>query len=154
MISKQLQDQLSLLIIRSSMKGKYAIMQIAEKHNITLMPAMTLCLLEPNMPVPMKTLANFMSCDPSNVTGIVEQLVCEGLVERKESTLDRRIKTVTLTKAGLELRDRFLAITTSTRLPHLDRLSEIETEQLIKILEKATETTAAIQASVPKLAVA
>jgi DNA-binding MarR family transcriptional regulator len=154
MISKQLQDQLSLLIIRSSMKGKYAIMQIAEKHNITLMPAMTLCLLEPNIPVPMKTLANFMSCDPSNVTGIVEQLVCEHLVERKESTLDRRIKTVTLTEAGLALRDRFLAITTSTRLPHLDRLSEVETQQLIKILEKATETTAAIQAPVAKLSVA
>ena len=142
MISKQLQDQLSLLIIRSSMKGKYAIVEIAERHNITMMQAMTLCLLEPGQPVPMKSLSGFMSCDPSNVTGIVEQLVNEGLVERKESTRDRRIKTVTITDKGLGLRDKFLEITTSTRLPHLDALSEHETDQLIAILEKATGASA------------
>lgn len=142
MIAKQLQDQLSLLIIRSSMKGKYAIMQIAEHNNITMMPALTLCLLEPNQPVPMKSLSSFMSCDPSNITGIVEQLVSEGLVERKEATHDRRIKTVTLTEKGLRLRDKFLEITTSTRLPHLDQLTEDETEQLMTILGKATATSA------------
>lgn len=142
MIAKQLQDQLSLLIIRSSMKGKYAIMQIAEHNNITMMPALTLCLLEPNQPVPMKSLSSFLSCDPSNITGIVEQLVSEGLVERKEATHDRRIKTVTLTEKGLRLRDKFLEITTSTRLPHLDQLTEKETEQLMTILGKATATSA------------
>lgn len=142
MIAKQLQDQLSLLIIRSSMKGKYAIMQIAEHNNITMMPALTLCLLEPNQPVPMKSLSSFLSCDPSNITGIVEQLVSEGLVERKEATHDRRIKTVTLTEKGLRLRDKFLEITTSTRLPHLDQLTEDETEQLMTILGKATATSA------------
>ncbi len=142
MISKQLQDQLSLLMIRSSMKGKYAIVEIAERHNITMMQALTLCLLEPTQSVPMKTLSTFMSCDPSNITGIVEQLVTEGLVDRKESILDRRVKTVTLTDAGLALRDKFLEITTSTRLPNLDSLTEVETEQLIAILEKATATSA------------
>ncbi len=142
MISKQLQDQLSLLMIRSSMKGKYAIVEIAERHNITMMQALTLCLLEPTQSVPMKTLSTFMSCDPSNITGIVEQLVTEGLVDRKESILDRRVKTVTLTDAGLALRDKFLEITTSTRLPNLDSLTEEETEQLIAILEKATATSA------------
>jgi DNA-binding MarR family transcriptional regulator len=147
MVSKQLQDQLSLLIIRSSMKGKYAILQIAENHNITLMPAMTLCLLEPNQPVPMKSLATFMSCDPSNITSIVEQLVIEGLVERKESSQDRRIKTITLTDAGLALRDQFLEITTSTRLPNLGMLTQEEIKQLIAILEKATATSVAYSLS-------
>jgi DNA-binding MarR family transcriptional regulator len=142
MISKQLQDQLSLLIIRSSMKGKYAIMQIAEDNNITMMQAMTLCLLEPNQPVPMKSLSTFMSCDPSNITGMVEQLVSEGLVERKEAPHDRRVKTVTITQDGLKLRDKFLEITTSTRLPNLKALSDDETVQLITILEKATDTSA------------
>jgi len=124
------------------MKGKYAIVEIAERHNITMMQALTLCLLEPTQSVPMKTLSTFMSCDPSNITGIVEQLVTEGLVDRKESILDRRVKTVTLTDAGLALRDKFLEITTSTRLPNLDSLTEEETEQLIAILEKATATSA------------
>lgn len=124
------------------MKGKYAILQIAEDHGITMMPALVLCLLEPNQSVPMKSLSTFMSCDPSNVTGIVEQLVGEGLVDRKESEVDRRVKTVTLTEKGLDLRDKFLEITTSTRLPNIDALTEDETEQLIAILEKATATSA------------
>lgn len=142
MITKQLQHQLSLLMIRSSMKGKYAIVGIAEANNITLMQALTLCLLEPAQSVPMKSLSTFMSCDPSNITPIVEQLVSEGLVDRKESTLDRRVKTVTLTDKGLALRDKFLDITTSTRLPHLDLLTDAETDQLIAILEKATTASA------------
>ena len=142
MISKRLQDQLSLLMIRSSMKGKYAIMETAEAYNITMMQALTLCLLEPDQPVPMKSLATFMSCDPSNITGIVEQLVNEELVERKEAKYDRRVKTVTITKRGLDLRDKFLEVTTQTRLPHLNQLSEHETEQLIAIVEKATTTIA------------
>jgi len=142
MTTKQLQDQLSLLIIRSSMKGKYAIMDIAERNHITLMQALTLCLLEPNQSVPMKTLSTFMACDPSNVTGIVEQLVLEGLVERKEAKYDRRVKTLTLTKAGLALRDKFLEVTTDIRLPNLGTLTDEEIEQLIAILEKASGASA------------
>jgi DNA-binding MarR family transcriptional regulator len=142
MLSKQLQDQLSLLMIRASMKGKYAMVEIAEKHNITLMGALTLCLLEPYQSVPMKTLSTFMSCDPSNITGVVEQLVSENLVQRKESDYDRRVKTVTLTKAGLTLRDKFLQVTTSTRLPNLKSLSSAELKDMIELLEKATATSA------------
>jgi DNA-binding MarR family transcriptional regulator len=142
MISTQLQHQLSLLMIRSSMKGKYAIGETAEANNITMMQALVLCLLEPNQSVPMKSLSTFMSCDPSNITGIVEQLVSEQLVDRREALHDRRIKTVTLTEKGLQLRDQFLELTTSTRLPNLNALTEEETEQLISILEKATETSA------------
>lgn len=142
MIRKELQHQLSLLIIRSSMKGKYAVAGIAEAHNITIMQALTLCLLEPGHPVPMKALSTFMGCDPSNITGIVEQLVTEDLVTRRESPQDRRVKTIMLTQKGLELRDKFLEVTTDARLPHLDRLTEEESEQLIAILEKATATSA------------
>ena len=124
------------------MKGKYAIVETAEANNITMMQALTLCLLEPGQPVPMKSLSTFMSCDPSNITGIVEQLVSEGLVDRREASHDRRIKTVSLTEKGLKLRNKFLELTTSTRLPNLDMLSEAETKQLIRILEKATSASA------------
>ncbi len=124
------------------MKGKYAIAQIAEDNHITIMQALTLCLLEPDQALPMKSLSTFMGCDPSNITGIVEQLVIEGLVDRKEAVHDRRVKTVTMTEKGLNLRDKFLEITTSTRLPHLEQLTGEETEQLMRILEKATDTSA------------
>ena len=138
MTTKHLQEQLSLIIIRSSMKGKYAITSMAEENHLTLQQALTLCLLDPNQSVPMKALSVFMACDPSNVTVIVEQLVVEGYVERKEADYDRRVKTLTITDTGLTLRDRFLEVTTSTRLPNLDQLSNEEAEQLITLLEKAS----------------
>jgi DNA-binding MarR family transcriptional regulator len=141
MTTKQLEKHLSLLIIRSSMKGKYAMMEIAERYNITVMQALTLCLLEPGELTPMKSLSTFMACDPSNVTSIIEQLVNAGLVDRKEAEYDRRVKTVTLTEKGLMLRDKFLEVTANTRIPHLDRLSTTETEQLITIIEKATDAS-------------
>jgi len=124
------------------MKGKYAIVETAEANHITMMQALTLCLLEPNQSVPMKSLSTFMSCDPSNITGIVEQLVNEQLVDRREALHDRRVKTITLTEKGLHLRDKFLELTSDTRLPNLEALTSEETEQLISILEKATDTSA------------
>lgn len=141
MISAETRGRLSLLIIRSSMKGKYAANQIADTHNLTVMAEMTLCLLELNKAIPMKHLSSFLGCDPSNVTGIIEQLVNEGLVKRKEAAHDRRIKTVTLTKKGLAMREAFLTATTHARLPNLDNLTEEETEQLTRILSKAAGTS-------------
>jgi DNA-binding MarR family transcriptional regulator len=67
--------------------------------------------------------------------------VSEGLVERKEAAYDRRIKILTLTEEGLALRDKFLEVTTSTRLPNIDSLTGQEVEQLMGILEKATGTS-------------
>jgi DNA-binding MarR family transcriptional regulator len=136
-------NQLSILMIRFGLKSKYAMLKTAEDNHITLMPAMTLCLLDPGQVVPMKAIAQFMSCDPSNITSIIDQLVQEGLVERKESPLDRRIKTISITKKGLKLRDKFLEITAATRLPDLHSLSAAEAEQLITLLEKATNTSTA-----------
>jgi len=148
MVSKHLQDRLSLLIIRSSMKGKYALVEVAEQNKLTHMQGLTLCLLEPHQPMPMKALSVFMSCDPSNITPIVEQLVVAGLVERKESPLDRRVKTVTLTAKGLALRDKFLQCTIATRLPRLDQLTQAEAERLIAMLETVTDTAAPLSSAV------
>lgn len=129
-------------MIRFGLKSKYAMVKVAEDNHITLMPAMTLCLLDPGQAVPMKSITQFMSCDPSNITPIIDQLVQEGLVERKESPLDRRVKTISITKKGLKLRDKFLEITAETRLPDLHTLTEAETKQLIALLEKATNASA------------
>src|SRR5713226_4435512 len=43
-------------------------------------------------PVPMSELADTLWCDASNVTGIVDRLEARGLVERRPSDGDRRVK--------------------------------------------------------------
>src|SRR5215468_1606415 len=65
-------------------------------------------LIEPDRPLPMGRLAKTLSCDASNVTGLVDRLEARGLVERRPSAGDRRVKVLQLTPAGSRLRAQLL----------------------------------------------
>ena len=51
-------------------------------------------------PRPMGELAGRLSCDASNVTGLTDRLEARGLVERRPSPGDRRVKVLLLTEEG------------------------------------------------------
>jgi DNA-binding MarR family transcriptional regulator len=51
----------------------------------------------------MGELADVLSCDASNVTGIVDRLESRGLVERQVVPDDRRVKRLVLTDEGAAL---------------------------------------------------
>lgn len=72
--------------------------------------AHALRMLDPDEPMPMSALADRLFCDASNVTGLVDRLEARGLVERRSSQNDRRVKALTLTAAGVALRDQVLAV--------------------------------------------
>jgi len=76
---------------------------------LTFTQAHALRLLEPDHPFPMSKLAELLFCDASNVTGIADRLQARGLVRRAEGT-DRRVKMLTLTKAGVDLRARVMRL--------------------------------------------
>lgn len=59
-------------------------------------------------PQTMGRMAELLSCDPSNVTGIVDALEDRKLAERKPSAGDRRVKVVELTARGKKLRARLI----------------------------------------------
>src|SRR5258707_6662989 len=61
-------------------------------------------LIEPGRPLPMGRLAETLSCDASNVTGLVDRLESRGLVRRRPSAGDRRGKVLVLTPTGSRLR--------------------------------------------------
>jgi len=62
--------------------------------------------LDPDAPMPMRDLAQSLACDNSNVTGIVDRLEERGLVERRASDSDRRVKMLWVTADGRRLRDQ------------------------------------------------
>ncbi|MEV7599781.1 MarR family transcriptional regulator [Kitasatospora sp. NPDC089797] len=70
----------------------------ATVHGLTLMQGKMLSLLR--RPRPMRTLADLLGCDASNVTGIVDRLEARDLVRRETDPADRRIKNVVLTEDG------------------------------------------------------
>src|SRR6185436_970679 len=65
-------------------------------------------LIEPGRPLPMGQLAGTLACDASNVTGLVDRLESRGLVRRRPSTEDRRVKVLDLTPTGSRLRAQML----------------------------------------------
>ena len=91
--------------------------------------------LEAGDPPSMRTLAERLRCDASYVTNLVDQLEAAGLVERRVSPTDRRVKLVHLTPAGRRARDRARNVIT-TPLDTFDRLSESEARSLARLLDK------------------
>ena len=71
-----------------------------------LAPAQMFALkaLEPGEPRAMGDLACALRCDNSNVTGIVDRLEARGLVQRRPSERDRRVKMLEVTPEGAKLR--------------------------------------------------
>jgi len=98
-------------------------------------------LIEPGRPLAMGHLAETLSCDASNVTGLVDRLESRGLIRRQASSEDRRQKVLELTPAGVRLR-----ATVAERLSNppetLKRLSETEQKMLVKILRHVLQNKA------------
>jgi DNA-binding MarR family transcriptional regulator len=84
---------------------------------------------------PLGSLAEAWECDPSNVTFIVGRLERAGLVDRRESATDRRVKLVGLTAKGARIKDELMA---EYRIPppELLRLKESDLRALIEVFQK------------------
>jgi DNA-binding MarR family transcriptional regulator len=78
---------------------------LCSEFDLTPPQLMTLRRLAADEPVPTSEVAKWLSCDTSNVTGIVDRLEARGLVERRAAPGDRRVKMLALTDAGAALRD-------------------------------------------------
>ena len=75
----------------------------AAKLDLTLPQAHVLQLLGAGPARTMTSIAGALGCDASNVTGIVDRLEARGLIERRNSDDDRRIKTISITRDGASL---------------------------------------------------
>ena len=86
---------------------------------------------------PMGELAGQLHCDASNVTGLADRLEARGLVERRPSPGDRRVKVLVLTEGGQRLhRSLFERLMTDSPLvrglpPH----GQVELLRLLQQLE-------------------
>ena len=89
----------------------------------------------------MGQVAAILHCDASNVTGIVDRLVAQGLVVRQEDEHDRRTRTLHLTQQGMAV-----VHVISVKLPKqlgCDQLSVDERVTLHNILSKLAVNPAA-----------
>ena len=95
-------------------------------------------LIEPDRPVAMGRLAETLACDASNVTGLVDRLEARGLLRRRPSDADRRVKVLVLTPTGSRLRALLLERMTAAPAS-LERLSVREQRALVRMLRRLLE---------------
>src|SRR3954454_16261652 len=81
-------------------------LRVASESGLTPPQLFALRALDPEHPVPMRALAQALHCDSSNVTGLVDGLAAQGLVARRESEHDRRVRMLVVTERGAAVRAR------------------------------------------------
>jgi DNA-binding MarR family transcriptional regulator len=92
-------------VIEFTLSQKAWWMGVCDEFGLTPMQGHALRSMDPERPVAMSALADVLTCDASNVTGIVDKLESRGLVVRQGSGHDRRIKMLAFTAEGRRLRE-------------------------------------------------
>src|SRR5688572_13973661 len=88
------------LLVRLFFAQRANLPTLAAKLELSPAQCHVLHLIDPERPVPMKELAGTLACHASNVTGPVDRLESRGLIRRRPSPADRRVKVLVLTPSG------------------------------------------------------
>ncbi len=129
---------------RLFLQHKPRLMAVAQEHELTPMQMHALRVLDPEAPIPMRTLAERLVCDPSNVTGIVDRLTARGLIERRDAPHDRRAKLLAITEAGERVRADVVRRLAQPP-PGIADLPEADQRTLRDLVTQALETGGAEQ---------
>ena len=132
-----LQNNLYWQLLRVAINAKHGLMTIAEKHKLSVMQMYTLCLLDDNNAIPMNSLSSMLSCDASNVTGIVDRLFNQKYIKREENPHDRRTKMIALTPKGAKLCEKLAGEINSFQPQTLEDLDAKQKQQLLLLLNKS-----------------
>ena len=108
---------------------------LAAEFQLSSAQCHVLHLIEPGRTIPMGALADTLACHASNVTGLVDRLESRGLIRRRPSAADRRVKVLELTPTGSRLR-RLVLDRMRTPPATLRRLSLAEQRALVRILRR------------------
>ncbi len=112
---------------------------VAAGFDLTPQQVFAIKSLDEDRPMTMSAFATTLGCDASNVTSIVDKLETRGIVERRASALDRRVKVLVMTPAGIELRGR-IADAMQNPPPAIANLSIEDQEALCAIYRRALDT--------------
>ncbi len=91
-------------LLEVTRRVQHVVSAVAVRHDLTAQQVGLLRMLD--RPVSMRAFAEDLSCDPSNVTGLVDRAERLGLVQRVSDPRDRRVRMLTLTPKGRWIRDR------------------------------------------------
>ena len=137
----RLVQEVTWLMIRMTARLQANFAAIAAEAGLTATQAKLLMQLRPSEALPMRALAERLSYDPSNLTGVADKLEQRGAVERRPDPGDRRVKALVITVEGQRLRDAFWERLVSDPGP-LGHLSRAQLARLKDALVEALGTAA------------
>ncbi len=82
---------------------------VAQEFGLSPKQLVLIWRLPPGSTASMRAMGERLSCDASFMTGMVDRLEEDGLIERRPDPSDRRVTLIALTAAGAKLRGRALA---------------------------------------------
>jgi len=132
----RLVQEVTWLMIAMTARLQANFAAIAAETGLTATQAKLLMQLQPSEALPMRVLAERLSYDPSNLTGVADKLEQRGAVERRPDANDRRVKALVITAEGVRLRDAFWQRLVSDPGP-LGHLSRAQLTRLKDALTKA-----------------
>jgi DNA-binding MarR family transcriptional regulator len=128
-------DDAWALLVRLFLAQRASVPALAAELQLSPAQCHLLHLVEPERPLAMGAIAESLACDASNVTGLVDRLETRGLVRRRPSAADRRVKVLVLTPSGARVRALIVARLTAPPAT-LERLSLRERRALARLLER------------------
>jgi len=105
-----------------------------ETLELTYAQAKLLWRLEPEETPALKELARRCGVDPSNLSGVVDQLAERGLVASGSAVHDRRVRAIRLTPSGKHVRRQLVQCLADH--PAIESLSSERRGQLLEILRE------------------
>ncbi|MEP7216586.1 MAG: MarR family transcriptional regulator [Anaerolineaceae bacterium] len=108
-----------------------------------------LCELWIKGPLELRDLAAFMIVSRPSIVGTVDTLEGNGLVERTRSTLDRRLVSIVLTPAGLQLVERADVAWHDCQVEVTSALSTTEKRRLAALGRSVTQRALLLRDSTP-----
>jgi MarR family transcriptional regulator, organic hydroperoxide resistance regulator len=126
------------LLLRFFFTQRASLPSVASELELSPAQCHVLHLIDPAQPIPMGRLAETLACDASNVTGLIDRLEARGLIRRRPSPADRRVKVLQLTPVGTRV--RALLVERMTEPPAaIERLTTAEQRELVRILKRLLE---------------
>jgi DNA-binding MarR family transcriptional regulator len=128
-------DRLVDSLLEVTHRVEQVVAMVAARYDLTPQQVGLLRMLDE--PMSMRAYAEDLSCDPSNVTGLVDRAERLGLVERVSDPLDRRVRMLTLTVEGRAVRARVNS-DLATELADALEVSAQTSDQIAELLRTTT----------------
>jgi MarR family transcriptional regulator, organic hydroperoxide resistance regulator len=114
---------------------------VAQRFGLSPKQLVLIWKLPPGKTMSMREMGDRLSCDASFMTGMVDRLEDDGLIERQPDPGDRRVTQIALTSKGAGFREEALAALHEPP-EEFGALTAAELRQLTELLQKALDSVA------------